>query len=136
MEKIKGLMGNILLLLIGASLLAITTGCFDREAPGALYGTVELVGQQDASGVLVSIEGTQLSATTDQNGSFTIMSIPIGSYTVIAAKQGFYSESKTNITITVGSVIANISFKLTPTSPPALPQAVFMFKLPQEVASE
>ena len=125
-EKGLGVEGKlswkILLFILNASLILSLTGCFDREAPGALYGTVELVGQQDASGVIVNIEGTQLSATTDKNGSFAIMNIPIGSYTVIVSKDGFYSETKTGITISTGSVDANVSFKLTSTSPPALPE--------------
>lgn len=49
-------------------------------------------------GVVVSLEGTDFSATTDARGQFEIMNVPEGTYTTVQTKLGYTSVSK-NVTV-------------------------------------
>jgi hypothetical protein len=45
--------------------------------------------QIDNSGMTVKLEGTAFSATTDNQGDFTLSEVPFGSYTIVYEKSGF-----------------------------------------------
>ena len=90
---------NILILVISL----ISLSCKGPEGPvgpagpklkGDLKGIVILINENgsqpsDKSGVLVSIEGTSLTATTDITGSFTFSGIETGTYTIVCSKSGY-----------------------------------------------
>ncbi len=57
----------------------------------------------------VSVEGTQLGATTDASGAFTISSVPAGQRTVIARRIGYSPQRRQ---ITAGGSVADLSFAL------------------------
>ena len=90
-------------------LLYIFSGCKSNPTsvvytndgkPGTIVGQVTLIDSlyklnegytilSDASGVEVSIDGTQLKGITDANGRFSIENIPPGAYWLIFKKDGF-----------------------------------------------
>jgi len=63
---------------------------------GAMSGFIYLVDQNDSllanrSGAVVTIGGTNFSATTDSTGKWTISNVPTGTYTITFAKSGYDS---------------------------------------------
>ncbi len=87
------------------------------RATGSLHGQVTLAANgtglgfaaNDSAGVSVTVSGTNIGgsfgATTDVNGNWGIVSIPVGvpagSYTITAAKSGFVSSS-TSVLVAAG----------------------------------
>jgi len=64
------------------------------------------------------IEGANVTTNghfdiTDANGHYNISSVPAGTYTVTAAKDGYESSSSPNIVVTVGQT-TTVDFQLTP----------------------
>jgi outer membrane receptor protein involved in Fe transport len=52
-------------------------------------------------GVAVSIAGTTMGALTDQSGQYTILNVPVGSYTLKAQLVGFTSVEATDLRVSV-----------------------------------
>ena len=69
-------------------------------------------------GVNVVIEGTELGASTDENGVYVVPFVPVGTYEVTASYIGYNSVTKTNIIVSTNQT-TNIDFKL-------LPGAIFL----------
>ncbi|HUS07949.1 MAG TPA: carboxypeptidase regulatory-like domain-containing protein [Bryobacteraceae bacterium] len=96
------------------ALIAVFCMCnaIDPVAAQTLYGTV--VGLvEDASGAAVPNvklaitnkgTGLTLEATTDSNGSFTILNVPAGTYDAKAGLTGFKTQSRTDLAVTVNTV--------------------------------
>ncbi|MBL8612644.1 MAG: hypothetical protein JNL38_35210 [Myxococcales bacterium] len=61
------------------------------DGGATLGGTASLVGDADASGIVVSVEGTALSATTAKDGAYTIAGVPTGVHAV-RFKKGAFEE--------------------------------------------
>ncbi len=90
---------------------------FALTAPGAeaqtLYGGVTgtVVDGSGAAvpGATVSFKnegtGLELSAVTDESGTYTIRNIPGGAYTMKAALQGFKEFVQTGVPVTVGGIV-------------------------------
>lgn len=51
-----------------------------------LEGKATIFGEQDHSGIMVMVEGTQLRAETSEDGSYSIAGVPPGKYTIVAKK--------------------------------------------------
>ncbi len=97
------------------SVVALFT--FALTAPGAeaqtLYGGVTgtVVDGSGAAvpGATVSFKnegtGLELSAVTDESGTYTIRNIPGGAYTMKAALQGFKEFVQTGVPVTVGGIV-------------------------------
>lgn len=64
-------------------------------------------------GVNVIIEGTELGASTDENGFYVIPFVPVGTHEVTASYIGYNSVTKKNITVTSNQT-TNVDFKLSP----------------------
>ena len=66
-----------------------------------IIGSVNLydegVTQIDNSNMIVKVEGTETSATTDADGDFTLSDVPFGTYTLIYEKSGFGTFKKYDI---------------------------------------
>ncbi|MBE7159067.1 MAG: carboxypeptidase regulatory-like domain-containing protein, partial [Rhodospirillales bacterium] len=86
---------------------------------GALAGTVT-----DSTGAI--IPGVQITAknadtgatyegTTNSAGGYTLQQMQLGSYTLSATKQGFATEQRTGVQVTIGSTTA-LDLKLSPGS--------------------
>ena len=84
---------------------------------GGIVGTVSDVSGASVAGAQVTATntGTGLArqATTDGNGNYTFTELPLGTYSITVVKQGFRTETATNIQVAVeGPQRANVS--LTP----------------------
>ena len=85
-------------------------------ATGSISGRVTLEDTDDASGVVVEIEGTGISITiTEISGVFTIPNVPVGNQDLIASKTG-YMDSK--LTVLVSADITTSGQNLTLISNP------------------
>lgn len=84
----------VMLLMIPGLLLAqtgkITGKVIDRESKEPLIGAS------------VAIDGTNLGAVTDINGTYTILSVPPGAYTLRASYVGYQTISITNVRVSTG----------------------------------
>jgi hypothetical protein len=69
-------------------------------AVGTVRGTVlDATSHDPVPGAIVSVEGTDLTAATDDAGAYLIRSIPVGKRTVVATAAGYDSQSRP---VTVG----------------------------------
>lgn len=67
---------------------------------GTMTGTIVLDGESAIiSGVTVFVDGTQLSVSTNANGSFNITDVPIGNQSITATKSNFNTGTSINISI-------------------------------------
>jgi hypothetical protein len=64
----------------------------------------------------VNVEGTTLSALSEDDGSYTITGIPAGEYTVRAMMFGYVTEKRYRITVENGSSF-EVNFTLEQTPP-------------------
>lgn len=70
-------------------------------------------GPLEGATVTVNAGGTDYTATTAADGTYTIINVPIGSgYTVTASKTDYNSEAVNNVTVTAGSTTPNVNFLL------------------------
>jgi uncharacterized caspase-like protein/uncharacterized protein YegJ (DUF2314 family) len=82
---------------------------------GTIAGNVTEVETGSAiGGAKVAVEGTNLSATTDANGDYTINDVAEGTYTVTASATGYSEESKTAEVLKDKTTV--VDFTLTPTT--------------------
>ena len=74
------------------------------QATGRITGVITSdAGGQPVSGVLVTVQGTQLSAVSAANGRYTVQNVPAGEHQLRAASLG-YATAELRATITAGSV--------------------------------
>ena len=66
-------------------------------------GTVKGINQEAISGATVTING--YSATTDENGNYSISNVPTGTYNVTASATGYREETKADVSITTDTTI-------------------------------
>lgn len=76
--------------------LAVSAATGAEPTPtGNLEGTVtDAETGSGIEGAAVSIDGTNYSTTTDADGNYSFIDIPVGTYTVTAAADGYISQSK------------------------------------------
>ncbi len=67
--------------------------------------------QEPLIGATIVIEGTELGASTDENGNFKITDIPAKTYNISINYVGYATESRYNVVITSGNVVV-INFQL------------------------
>ena len=82
---------------------------------GTILGTVRHAGTDDGlfnASVSVRVGTVTLTATTDPDGTYSIVSLPSGTYTVIATMEGFESSSLSGITVLSGGVTEDVDFLL------------------------
>uniref|UniRef100_A0A7V3VU19 TonB-dependent receptor n=1 Tax=candidate division WOR-3 bacterium TaxID=2052148 RepID=A0A7V3VU19_UNCW3 len=103
-------MVRISLTLLLALSLALATGM------GRIQGKV--VDESDGAplfGVNVIVEGTELGASTDENGIYVIPFVPVGTYEVTASYVGYNPVTKKNIMVTTNQTTF-VDFKLAQTA--------------------
>jgi len=89
------------------------TYLYDSKITGSVSGTVT-DGTNFIEGAMVVLEGTDLSATTAADGTYTISGVPDPvTYTVTASKDGF--DSATILRLTVDGAVAGVNLTLTST---------------------
>lgn len=96
--------------------LALLSGWTNEVAaqePGRLTGVVVDQGtRQPLMGVLVQLEGTDLRATTSDNGRYLFMNVPAGSYTVVATMLGYGEERRMGVRVSAGAMTSeNLELK-------------------------
>ena len=79
---------------------------------GAILGDVDLHGQMDNSGVLVTVNGTYVT-TTASDGSFSI-DVPAGTQNVTFTYPGFHTAVYEDVTVVAGEEVHLLSVVLTP----------------------
>ena len=81
---------------------------------GTIAGNVTDVSTSLAiGGAKVAVEGTNLSATTDANGDYTITDVAEGTYTVTASADGYENASQ-DVTVIADTTTLNVDFTLNP----------------------
>ncbi len=99
--------------------------CFFSVLPaqppsGTLQGKVVNFNTGEAvSGVLVRIEGTKLSARTDEQGSFHVPGVPVGKYNIMCLKAKNYCTMSEPVEILAGK-ISEVQLKMLPGDPDKL----------------
>ena len=75
----------------------------EQNQSGALIGTVVNASTQEPIGsVTIIIQGATIGTVTDSEGNFSIVRVPIGTYTVRISILGFEAQVKTDVVIAVG----------------------------------
>lgn len=70
-------------------------------------------GPLEGATVTVNAGGTDYTATTAADGTYTIINVPAGSgYTVTVTKTGYTDGTVNNVSVTAGSTTANVNFLL------------------------
>jgi outer membrane receptor for ferrienterochelin and colicin len=86
-----------------------------KNMTGSLEGTIiDVTTNQPLPGTNLTIEGTQLGATSSTKGYFQIPHVPIGRYQIKATLLGYKAEMKTEIIIATNRV-TRVDFALQPT---------------------
>jgi hypothetical protein len=84
---------------VAAFLLAFAVGAWAQATTGRIGGTVKDASGAVMPGVTMTVAevrtGFAREGVTDADGSYTFVSLPLGSYTVTAALEGFKTASKT-----------------------------------------
>lgn len=102
-------MKRILRLFIFISLIT-SLSASAQQLVGELSGNIATQDGKGASGITVTLKGTKFGATSDQEGKFSIVNVPAGSYTVVATAIGLQKqERKINIK---GNDMVTLSFTL------------------------
>ena len=82
------------------------------QPTGAISGLITDSDNKPIVGATLSAGSGQ--ASSDSNGAYTISSgLPTGSYTVYVSAPGYQSQNRTSVSVTAGSTVSGISFKLT-----------------------
>jgi TonB-linked SusC/RagA family outer membrane protein len=98
---------------LAAALLAVTASAGWAQQQGTIAGSVtDRVGGTPLPGVKISVLGTNRSATTNQEGRYTIAGVRVGTYQVQAAVIGYGSATNT-AAVTAGG-IETLDFALRP----------------------
>ena len=95
-------MHRIRLFLLPLALLAVA-GLIPNPETGRLAGTVTDDLGDPLPGANVVVEGSQLGASTDIDGNYFIIGIPVGEYTVTASFVGYQSASVEKVPVRNGS---------------------------------
>jgi len=113
----SGIKLRVAMAMAGAILLLVAGACDLKAqvASGSILGVAS-----DTSGAVVananitctSVEtGVARKATTDSTGAYLFAALPVGNYDLEASSQGFRSEVRKGVTVTVGASIA-VNFTL------------------------
>ena len=78
-----------------------------------ISGVVDLAGESDDSGALVTRHAGQLHRLTGPDGSFTVSGLFAGTYAVAVTKNGFTSGA-TNVVVPENTVVGGVNFTLYP----------------------
>jgi TonB-linked SusC/RagA family outer membrane protein len=84
-----------------------------QAAAGRVTGQVVDQGtRQPLVGVLVQLEGTDLRATTTDNGRYLLMNVPAGTYTLVVSMLGYGEERRMGIRVAAGGTTSeNVEMK-------------------------
>ncbi len=70
--------------------------------PGAIAGVVRDSSNNAIAGALVTVNNGAFNATAASDGSYTINNVPPGTYSVLAWKNGYRSQTNSNVSVSTG----------------------------------
>lgn len=108
MIRARLILGLLAIFVLAATVNAATTGKISGKVIDAETGD-PLIGAN------VVIEGTDLGASTDQDGYYHIINIPVGTYSVRAGYIGYQSVRKTEVEVLIG-LTSTVNFELKATA--------------------
>lgn len=73
----------------------------DPTGSVSISGVISLPEGADPTGISVVLEGTAFSTTVDEYGLFSLKNVPAGTYTLVASKEGYVSQSE-SVTVAEG----------------------------------
>ena len=80
---------------------------FGQAATASISGRVTDASGAAVPGATITIKNTATSATqtasTDEQGRYALLDLPIGPYDLTVSKAGFQNAARTGLTLTVGS---------------------------------
>jgi hypothetical protein len=121
-------------LLVSLVLLITSTGVFAQT--GRITGKiVDTATGQPLAYANVVLVGTTLGGMTLTDGSFTIVGVPVGTYTVRAMMMGFKTEERPGVRVNAGAV-AELDFRLEETIVGKTQEIVVEAELPQIEVTE
>jgi len=95
-----------------ALLLCLPSPGWGQQATGQIVGTITGDGGQPLAGVVVAVEGTQLSGLTNASGAYVIAGVPPGTYSVRAMVIGYSTATVENVSVAAGqSVTVNFALQ-------------------------
>lgn len=99
---------------LAAALLAVSPGAgWAQQQQGTIAGSVtDRVGGTPLAGVRLTVLGTNRSAVTNQEGRYTLVGVPVGTYQVQASVIGYGAATNTAV-VTAGG-IEELDFALRP----------------------
>lgn len=81
------------------------TGTIEQAGTGTIEGTALLEGEQDHTGIIVMVEGTELRTITDYDGRFSISDAPMGAYTLVFTRGGYKNEYLDGVIVEAGQTL-------------------------------
>jgi hypothetical protein len=106
-------------LILSAAIVATMAACglANAQVTAAISGKVEDPTGAGVDGTTVTVRSVETGAvrttTTDQNGHYTVLSLPLGAQEVKAEKQGFKSALRTGINLEVGAeAVVNLQLEV------------------------
>jgi Carboxypeptidase regulatory-like domain/Cytochrome c554 and c-prime len=83
---------------------------------GTIAGTVKDMASAPVAGATVKTDPGAFTAQTDNSGAFTLTSVPIGAYSVVASKAGYADGTLTGVGVGAGGTV-NVSLVLAAVPP-------------------
>jgi subtilisin-like proprotein convertase family protein len=105
--------GGIITAYLRASGAEMHVETFDILTTSSVRGLANLSATSDESGVLVTASPGDFNQTTGADGSFQLLGLEAGTYTLTASKFG-YATDQTEITVGVGQHLQNVNLTLVP----------------------
>jgi TonB-linked SusC/RagA family outer membrane protein len=83
----------------------------EGQEPGSIVGVVRTTEGAPIAGAQVSVEGTRFGALSNPDGRYLIVSVPAGTYTVVAEFMGYGAEQQSGVMVVGGQTTA-VNFEL------------------------
>jgi subtilisin len=91
--------------LVRADLAVAEINPLDPPARGDIVGTVTAFGGGGIEGATVAIEGTQISATTKDDGVYRLEKVPVGEHQLVASANGYQKSQVVTVTVFEGGTV-------------------------------